>query len=215
MKSETIEYLRDTLTRYNKYTADNIDKFIVEAYGLCRTFGSICSNGKISDHRKRLEKIRKNLQVTLGELEIILKGFLPLPQKSFDDIKMKRLKPRIDASYRSAKCARGAYRPLRELFDTIVNALSIQEEEKETLVTFMCRRVFRYEDTDGEALDYEEIELPELPLLETAKEWGITVRAIPGNYRYHGYYSPSQKSGFLSPLLITHLAGEDRVSKIF
>ena len=66
-------------------------------------------------------------------------------------------------------------------------------EEKETLVGFMCRPVFRYEDTDGEPLDYEQIELPELPLLERAKEWGLCVRAIPGNYRCYGYYSPIRK----------------------
>jgi hypothetical protein len=66
-------------------------------------------------------------------------------------------------------------------------------EEKEALVGFMCRPVFRYEDTDGEALDYEQIELPELPLLERAQEWGISVRAIPGGYRYCGYYSPGRK----------------------
>jgi len=66
-------------------------------------------------------------------------------------------------------------------------------EEKETLVGFMCKPVFRYEDTDGESLDYEQIELPELPLLERAKEWGLNVRAIPGNYRCYGYYSPIRK----------------------
>lgn len=66
-------------------------------------------------------------------------------------------------------------------------------EEKEGLVGFMCRPVFRYEDTDGEPLDYEQIELPDLPLLERAKEWGISVRAIPGNYRFYGYYSSKKK----------------------
>ena len=66
-------------------------------------------------------------------------------------------------------------------------------EEKETLVGFMCRSVFRYEDTDGEPLDYEQIELPELPLLERAQEWGLSVRAIPGNYRCYGYYSSKRK----------------------
>jgi hypothetical protein len=66
-------------------------------------------------------------------------------------------------------------------------------EEKEVLVTFMCRPVFRYEDTDGEPLEYKQVELPDLPLLERARQWGISVKAIPGNYRYYGCYSPQRK----------------------
>ena len=66
-------------------------------------------------------------------------------------------------------------------------------EEKETLIGFMPRPVFRYEDTDGEPLNYKDIELPDLPLLERAREWGISVRAIPGGYHYNGYYSPKRK----------------------
>ncbi|WP_319405766.1 antirestriction protein [uncultured Desulfosarcina sp.] len=58
---------------------------------------------------------------------------------------------------------------------------------------FMCRPVFRLEDTDGEALDYEMLELPDFPLIERAEEWGISVKAIPGNYRYYGYYMPGRK----------------------
>jgi hypothetical protein len=38
-------------------------------------------------------------------------------------------------------------------------------------------------------LDYHQIELPPLPLIERAEEWGISVKAIPGNYSYRGYYS--------------------------
>lgn len=66
-------------------------------------------------------------------------------------------------------------------------------EEETTIRGFMCRPVFRVEDTDGEPLDYEQIELPDLPLLERAEEWGISVKAIPGNYRYWGYYSSTGK----------------------
>lgn len=62
-------------------------------------------------------------------------------------------------------------------------------DEKQVLYGFGCKPVFRVEDTDGESLDYEQIELPDFPLLERAKEWGISVKAIPGNYRYYGYYS--------------------------
>jgi antirestriction protein ArdC len=62
-------------------------------------------------------------------------------------------------------------------------------EEKEALRFFKSSPVFRCEDTEGEPLDYHQIELPDLPLIEKAKEWGISVKAIPGNYRYRGYYS--------------------------
>ncbi|MFC1488943.1 ArdC-like ssDNA-binding domain-containing protein [Thermodesulfobacteriota bacterium] len=66
-------------------------------------------------------------------------------------------------------------------------------EEKDVIRFFKTSPVFKYEDTKGERLDYECIELPDLPLIQKAKEWGISVKAIPGNYRCHGYYSPSRK----------------------
>ncbi|MCK4818353.1 antirestriction protein [bacterium] len=66
-------------------------------------------------------------------------------------------------------------------------------EEREVLVGFLARAVFRYEDTDGEPLDYKQIELPNLPLLERAEQWGIQIKAIPGDYRYKGYYLSSKK----------------------
>ena len=66
-------------------------------------------------------------------------------------------------------------------------------QEKEILTFFKAMPVFRVEDTDGEKLDYQNIKLPNLPLVEKAKQWGISVKAIPGNYRYHGYYSSQRK----------------------
>lgn len=66
-------------------------------------------------------------------------------------------------------------------------------EEKDILCFFKPSPVFMYEDTEGEKLDYENIELPSLPLLDKAEEWGISVKAIPGNYRCYGYYSPQRK----------------------
>jgi len=70
------------------------------------------------------------------------------------------------------------------------------EDEEETdpiLVGFLAVPVFRVEDTEGEPLDYQNIELPELPLMEVAQEWGISVKAIPGNYRYSGYFSQDRR----------------------
>ena len=39
------------------------------------------------------------------------------------------------------------------------------EEETEVLAGFLAVPVFRVEDTEGEPLDYQNIELPELPLM--------------------------------------------------
>lgn len=65
--------------------------------------------------------------------------------------------------------------------------------EKTLLIGFLTIPVFRMEDTQGEPLDYQQIALPELPLIEVAQKWDISVKAIPGNYRYHGYYSDQRK----------------------
>ena len=66
-------------------------------------------------------------------------------------------------------------------------------DERQVLMGFMCKPVFRVQDTNGDPLDYEQIEVPVFPLIERAREWGIQVSAISGNYRYAGYYSPSRK----------------------
>ena len=66
-------------------------------------------------------------------------------------------------------------------------------EEQQVLTGFGCSPVYRVEDTKGEPLEYENIELPDLPFIERAQQWGISLKAIPGNYRYYGYYSPGRK----------------------
>lgn len=66
-------------------------------------------------------------------------------------------------------------------------------KDDQILTGFTAKPVYRSEDTDGEPLDYEQIELPELPLITRAKEWGLSVRAVPGIYRYYGYYSQIKK----------------------
>ncbi len=70
------------------------------------------------------------------------------------------------------------------------------EDEHDGLVIlagFLSIPVFRVEDTEGEPLDYQKIELPELPLIEVAQQWGISVKSIPGNYYYFGCFSQEQK----------------------
>jgi len=65
--------------------------------------------------------------------------------------------------------------------------------EKVVLRGFKPMPVFTVEDTEGEKLDYELLEVPDLPLMDRAIEWGLSVKAIPGNYRYYGYYSSGRK----------------------
>ena len=66
-------------------------------------------------------------------------------------------------------------------------------EEEEILAGFIARPVFKMEDTEGELLDYQQIKLTKLPLVNKAKEWDISVKAIPGNYRCYGYFSQERK----------------------
>jgi len=65
--------------------------------------------------------------------------------------------------------------------------------ESEVLLSFKASPVFRYEDTNGKELNFRQLEVPELPLIERASDWGINVKAIPGNYQYRGYYAPGKK----------------------
>ena len=75
------------------------------------------------------------------------------------------------------------------------NKLEDKEDDTETskLTYFKTAPVFAYEDTEGKPLDYTLIEIPDLPLLDVAKEWGISVKTIPGNYKYYGYFSPTKQ----------------------
>ena len=66
-------------------------------------------------------------------------------------------------------------------------------DEEQILTGFLTKPVFRYEDTAGQPLQHTTPELPDLPLIETAKKWGISVKAIPGNYSYYGYFSKSRQ----------------------
>ncbi len=63
---------------------------------------------------------------------------------------------------------------------------------RERLAGFLLIPVFRVEDTEGEPLIYQTLEVPDLPLIEVAQAWGLDVKAIPGNTGFFGcfaYYS--------------------------
>lgn len=68
-----------------------------------------------------------------------------------------------------------------------------REEEELKLIGFLSVPVFRYQDTEGDPLPEFNPEITNLPFMEVAKEWGISVNAVPGNYRYYGYYSSRRK----------------------
>jgi len=91
-------------------------------------------------------------------------------------------------------------------------------DEKEVLRFFKTSPVFKCEDTEGESLDYQLAEIPKLPLLDKAKEWGISVKAVPGNYRYMGYYASKRKEiALASPEEVTFFhelahAGHEKIN---
>ena len=66
-------------------------------------------------------------------------------------------------------------------------------EQRHKLMGFGVCPVFRVEDTDGEPLEYENIKVPDFPLIDRAKQFGVSVKAVPGNFNYFGYYAPGQK----------------------
>lgn len=74
-----------------------------------------------------------------------------------------------------------------------IKKVETDEGDQDALYGFGCKPVFAVEQTSGEKLEYEGIELPELPLMERAEEWGINIKCIPGNFHYRGYYSPDRK----------------------
>ncbi len=59
---------------------------------------------------------------------------------------------------------------------------------QERLAGFVLIPVFRVEDTEGEPLTYETLEVPDLPLMEVARAWGMNVKAIPDNGGLYGSF---------------------------
>ena len=75
------------------------------------------------------------------------------------------------------------------LVPRFVQAENEEGETEEALAGFLARPVFRVEDTEGEPLSYQKaMEPSKLPLFEKAQEWGISVKAVPGNFQYYGYF---------------------------
>lgn len=68
-----------------------------------------------------------------------------------------------------------------------------EEQEVAALVGFVPVAVFAVESTEGEPLDYEQLELPALPLIEVAEAWGIDTRPVGGHMGFCGRYTPSRQ----------------------
>lgn len=64
-------------------------------------------------------------------------------------------------------------------------------EEDLSLIGFLLVPVFRYEDTEGESLNYHQTPINSFPLIEKARQWGLDVHAVSGNKQYWGCYSGS------------------------
>ncbi len=78
------------------------------------------------------------------------------------------------------------------LVPRFINHENEKDEEKQVLAGLMARPIFRVEDTAGDLLEYEKIEVPELKLIERARDWSISVKAVPGNYRFYGHFSQNK-----------------------
>jgi len=78
----------------------------------------------------------------------------------------------------------------------------VDEEQTEHffLIGFKAVPVFRAEDTEGAALDYEKLAVPEFSFMDRAREWGLSVKAVGANNSYYGYYSKgASEIGLASP----------------
>ncbi|NUM36386.1 MAG: antirestriction protein [Candidatus Brocadiae bacterium] len=65
--------------------------------------------------------------------------------------------------------------------------------EKHICVGFFPIPVFAVEQTQGAKLEYKKIELPDFPLIENAKAWGIDVKGIAFQGKFFGYYQSGEK----------------------
>lgn len=72
----------------------------------------------------------------------------------------------------------------------VKDSADTSDDPRMRCIGFFTIPVFRLEDTDGEPLNYEKHEVPELPLLNVARAWGISVRAVGFNGVYLGMYRP-------------------------
>jgi len=75
-----------------------------------------------------------------------------------------------------------------------VKGKNVEDHEEEILKGFMASPVFKVQDTEGEHLDYiQDIPVPDLPLMERAKELGIKISTELPCYGFYGVYIANKK----------------------
>lgn len=99
-----------------------------------------------------------------------------------------------DEANRSIKAGSKAIYILAPI-ERMITEIDEKTGEKKTrriITGFRAVPVFRVEDTKGEPLDYEKIELPKLPLMEVAEKWNIDVKASGFSGLWLGCYSRTE-----------------------
>lgn len=77
------------------------------------------------------------------------------------------------------------------IFAPKVKLEKIDGLDTKTLIGFLTIPVFKANDTGGEPLNYQRA-VPNFPLIEKAKEWGLAVSAVEKNQYFWGCYNGQQ-----------------------
>lgn len=81
--------------------------------------------------------------------------------------------------------------PITRTYEVETDDPSKEKEKRQYISGFRGLPVFRQEDTDGDPLPCEQkLAEQKLPLMNRAKEWGITVKALPTNNQFYGFFAP-------------------------
>lgn len=80
----------------------------------------------------------------------------------------------------------------------IIKNIEKDGEKEQRLCGFRNIPVFSKTDTDGDPLKYENIPIPELPLMEIAEKWGINIITEGFNDYSYGSYIPAKNEIRLS-----------------
>ena len=103
--------------------------------------------------------------------------------------------------HRAGRSVKKGAKAIYILVPQLVKIIDANDEDAEKIVLkgFTTQPVFRVDDTEGEPLDYEkEIPLPDLPFMERAREWGISVSAVPMSFKAYGVYRANAKEILLA-----------------
>ena len=91
------------------------------------------------------------------------------------------------------RCVKKGARAFYIIVPRMIKKETESGDEESVVSGFLTRPVFRVEDTNGQPLKQTTPKLPDLPLLSKAKEWGLSVKTIPGNFSYYGYFSKAKQ----------------------